>query len=48
MYEYLSIPKTVINQRLFGFFSDKNFTGKITFVPFVASLWHFLSFNRKW
>jgi hypothetical protein len=48
MFEYLDIPKTIVNQRLFGSFSDPHFSGRITFVPFVASLWHFLSFNNKW
>jgi hypothetical protein len=48
VFQYLSIPKTIVNQRLFSFFPDKHFTGMITFLPFVASLWHFLSFNVKW
>lgn len=48
VYEYLDIPLTVVNKRLFGAFEDPHFTGKISFVPFVTSLWHFLSFNVKW
>mmetsp|Transcript_14882 Transcript_14882/g.27954 ORF Transcript_14882/g.27954 Transcript_14882/m.27954 type:complete len:469 (+) Transcript_14882:280-1686(+) len=48
LYEYLGIPVTVVNQRLFAAFADPHFTGKINFVPFVSSIWHFLSFNAKW
>jgi hypothetical protein len=48
LFEYFGISKTVLNQRLFGAFDDPHFTGNITFVPFVASLWHLLSFNAKW
>ena len=48
VFEFLHIPKRDLNYRLFGFFTDKHLTGKLTFLSFVAPLWHFLSFNDKW